>query len=287
MTHCLFVSDLHGCTDRYRKLLQVIETRLPAGVFVGGDLLPSYSLSQSLDEDAPSDFVREFLAEEFQSLKDRIGEDYPEVFVILGNDDLRFEEADFLEGAETGLWRYAHQREHAFGDYRVMGYSYIPPTPFPLKDWERYDVSRYVDPGAVSPEEGMRTLPVSPQEMRYATIKEDLENLAGSAETDNLIFLFHSPPYETKLDRAPLDGMKVDHAPLDVHVGSIAIRRFVEDRQPLLTLHGHVHDSARLTGSWKDRLGRTHMFTAAHDGPELALVSFDLENLEDAQRELL
>ncbi len=168
-----------------------------------------------------------------------------------------------------------------------MGYSYIPPTPFPLKDWERYDVSRYVDPGAVSPEEGMRTLPVSPQEMRYATIKEDLENLAGSAETDNLIFLFHSPPYETKLDRAPLDGMKVDHVPLDVHVGSIAIRRFVEDRQPLLTLHGHVHDSARLTGSWKDRLGRTHMFTAAHDGPELALVSFDLENLEDAQRELL
>jgi hypothetical protein len=29
------------------------------------------------------------------------------------------------------------------------------------------------------------------------------------------------------------------------------------------------------------------MFTAAHDGPELALVSFDLENLEDAKRELL
>ncbi len=287
MTRCLFVSDLHGSTDKYRKLLQVIETRLPAGVFLGGDLLPSYLLSQSLNEDAPSDFVREFLAEEFQYLKDRIGQDYPEVFVILGNDDLRFEEADFLEVAETGLWRYAHQREHAFGGYRVMGYSYVPPTPFPLKDWERYDVSRYVDPGAVSPEEGMRTLPVSPQEMRYATIKEDLEELAGSAETDNMIFLFHSPPYETKLDRAALDGMKVDHAPLDVHVGSIAIRRFVEDRQPLLTLHGHVHDSARLTGAWKDRLGRTHMFTAAHDGPELALVSFDLENLEDAKRELL
>jgi Icc-related predicted phosphoesterase len=74
---------------------------------------------------------------------------------------------------------------------------------------------------------------------------------------------------------------------MDVHVGSIAIRRFIEDRQPLVTLHGHVHDSARLTGSWKDRLGRTFMFSAAHHGTELALVSFDLESLEDAQKELL
>lgn len=40
------------------------------------------------------------------------------------------------------------------------------------------------------------------------------------------------------------------YAPMDVHVGSIALRRFIEARQPLLTLHGHVHESARLTGSW-------------------------------------
>jgi len=30
----------------------------------------------------------------------------------------------------------------------------VPPTPFLLKDWEKYDVSAYVDPGCVSPEEG-------------------------------------------------------------------------------------------------------------------------------------
>ena len=38
--------------------------------------------------------------------------------------------------------------------------------------------------------------------------------------------------------------------------GSIAIERFIEDRQPLLTLHGHVHESARLTGSWQEKIGR-------------------------------
>jgi len=40
--------------------------------------------------------------------------------------------------------------------------------------------------------------------------------------------VLHSPPYDTGLDRAALDGRSVDHAPLDVHVGSIAIRRFIE-----------------------------------------------------------
>ena len=98
------------------------------------------------------------------------------------------------------------------------------------------------------------------------------------------MFLFHTPPHETKLDRAALDGKMVDHVPLDLHVGSIAVRRFIEARQPLLTLHGHIHESARLTGSWRDRIGRTHLFSAAHDGPELALVRFDLEHPEGATR---
>jgi Icc-related predicted phosphoesterase len=79
----------------------------------------------------------------------------------------------------------------------------------------------------------------------------------------------------------------VDHAPLDVHVGSIAVRRFIEERQPLLALHGHVHESSRLTGSWKDRIGRTVCLSAAHDGPELAVVRFDPTRPEAATRELV
>ncbi len=143
------------------------------------------------------------------------------------------------------------------------------------------------DPGCVSPEEGRRTTSREPHEIRFATIADDLDRLAGSDFLEHSIFLFHSPPYQTALDRAALDGKHVDHAPLDVHVGSIAIKRFIEARQPLLTLHGHVHESARLTGSWKDKIGRTHMFTAAHDGPQLALVRFDLEHLEAARRDLI
>jgi len=168
----------------------------------------------------------------------------------------------------------------------VYGYAYIPPSPYLLKDWERYDVSRYVDPGCVSPEEGRRSIPISDHGKKYTTIQEDLEILVGDDNLERAVFLFHSPPYKTNLDRAALDGKEIDHVPLDVHVGSIAVQRFIQQRQPLVTLHGHVHESARLTGSWRDQLGRTHAFTAAHDGPELALVRFDLENLGAATREI-
>jgi Icc-related predicted phosphoesterase len=89
------------------------------------------------------------------------------------------------------------------------------------------------------------------------------------------------------VDEAPASRSTRHHVPLDVHVGSIAVRTFIESGRPLLTLHGHVHESARLTGTWRDRIGPTHLFSAAHDGSELALVTFDLDDLQKAQRELL
>ena len=79
----------------------------------------------------------------------------------------------------------------------------------------------------------------------------------------------------------------IDHAPVDVHIGSIAVRDFIEQVQPKLTLHGHVHESARLTRDWMDMLGNTVMFTAAHDGPELAVVKFSLSAPEEAERVLI
>jgi hypothetical protein len=176
----------------------------------------------------------------------------------------------------------------AWRDTPVYGYACVPPTPFANKDWERYDVSRYVDPGCVSPEEGRRTVPVPPEEARYGTISRDLAVLAGDSDVSDSIFLFHTPPYRTSLDRAALDGHACDSVPLDVHVGSIAVARFLEERQPRASLHGHVHESVRLTGTFVQRIGeRTLALGAAHDGPELALVRFSPSDPAAARRTLL
>ncbi len=287
MTPCCFATDLHGQLDRYEKLFYLLAEDSPRALFLGGDLLPSGLMPRTGGDPRHVDFLNEFLAVELDRLKRRLGDRYPSIFVILGNDDARFEEAAVLEVGARGLWTYLHDRRAQVAGYPVYGYAYVPPTPFLLKDWERYDVSRYVDPGCVSPEEGRRSVPVSANEARYSTISGDLDELVGQDDVRNAVFLFHTPPYRTALDRAALDGQTVDHVPLDVHVGSIAVRRLVEERQPLVTLHGHVHESARLTGAWRDRIGRTHLFGAAHDGPELCVIRFDLENPAAATRTLI
>jgi len=284
---CFFVSDLHGRTDRYEKLFRAIEAERPDAVFLGGDLLPSgFGLAGAVDPDH-LDFINGFIVPGFERVQASLGARYPDVFAILGNDDPRFEEAAMLDVATRGLWRYAHDRRIEWRGFTVIGYSCIPPTPFRLKDWERYDVSRYVDPGCSSPEDGWRTVPVAESEIRYGTIKQDLDTLVGGRALERAIMLFHSPPYKSALDRAALDGRSVDSVPLDVHVGSIAIQRLITDRQPRITLHGHVHESTRITGEWSTRLGATFACSAAHDGPELALVRFDPEQPAAATRELI
>lgn len=269
-----FASDLHGIRSRYDALASAIERESPEAVLLGGDLLP---------KERTREFIDSVLVRTFAGLRERMGERYPRVLLIFGNDDPRMFEPDVCRHA---LWSYMDRRCEAVGKYRVYGYPFVPPTPFTLKDWERYDVSHYVPPGATSPEDGDRSVEIGPMEPRYATIAADLEKLIGSEDVSAAIFLMHSPPYETALDRAALDGRMVDWVPVDVHVGSIAIRRFIENHQPRVTLHGHIHESSRLTGRWLDRIGRTVIISAAHEPPQLALVRFDPRDPAAATREL-
>ena len=284
MLNCFFVSDLHGRRSRYETLFKQISLERPQIVFLGGDLLPAFG---RFSDEYHENFLQDFLFQGLKSIREELGKDYPKVFLIFGNDDIRTEEATAIELEQHGLWFYAHNRWFTFEEFSICGYAYVPPTPFRLKDWERYDVSRYVDPGCIAPAEGTHTTPVAESVLNYATIHQDLQILSEGKDLSKTIFLFHAPPHKTNLDRAALDGKKIDHVPLDVHVGSIAIRRFIEARQPLVTMHGHIHESARLTGSWRDRIGSTHLFSAAYDGPELALVRFNVNDLGGATRDIL
>jgi uncharacterized protein len=280
-----FASDLHGDVARYQRLFQAISDERPETVLLGGDLLPAvHLLSQGMPEKG---FIHSVLQEGFEGVKKSFSSDYPKVFLILGNDDLRAEETELVEGESLGLWNYLHMRRIQCGDYTVYGYACVPPTPFTLKDWERYDVSRFVDLGCISPEEGWRSVPISPNDIKYATIQADLDLLTNGDDLSKAIFLFHAPPHQTSLDRLALDGRTIDNTPLDTHAGSIAIRKLIDKRQPHITLHGHIHESARLTGSWCEQIGLTWAYSAAHDGIELALVRFDPAWPEKATRELI
>jgi len=61
-------------------------------------------------------------------------------------------------------------------------------------------------------------------------------------DADNFILVSHAPPVKTSTDRL-VNGK---------HVGSAAVRAFIEEKQPLLCLTGHIHESRA-----QDYLGRT------------------------------
>lgn len=281
MPSYFFCSDLHGKKERYEKLFRLILGEQPDMVLLGGDLLP-HGLHRNLNDS----FTSEFLAPGLENLKKNMGKAFPSILMIPGNDDPRSEEPALIELEERGYWKYLHKKMTEIHGYTFYGYSYVPPTPFRLKDWERYDVSRYVDPGCIEPEEGIFTADPD-DDITSTTISRDLVSLVGDDPMEKAIFLFHSPPYRTWLDRAALDGRMVDHVPMDVHVGSIAIMGFIEERQPLITLHGHIHESSRITGYWSQQFGRTWAFNAAVDVPELSVISFSPEDPAGAIRRLI
>jgi hypothetical protein len=67
----------------------------------------------------------------------------------------------------------------------------------------------------------------------------------------------HVPPYGTQLDEAPVldEDLRIVQQLGQVKlapVGSTAVRQFLLDVQPMLGLHGHIHESSGIR-----RLGRT------------------------------
>jgi Icc-related predicted phosphoesterase len=94
--------------------------------------------------------------------------------------------------------------------------------------------------------------------------EEDEERLATrigrilddvTAPGERLIFNFHCPPWGTPLDEAfALDDdlSVVGGGRETAHVGSHAVREAIERTQPVLTLHGHIHESRAVS-----KLGRS------------------------------
>ncbi len=72
--------------------------------------------------------------------------------------------------------------------------------------------------------------------------EEEIRRVLERNYRDGDIILSHAPPYKTKADRVHF-GM---------HVGSRALRAFIEEKQPPLVITGHIHE-----GRSVDNIGKT------------------------------
>ena len=272
--------------SRYEALFKIIKKEKPDFVFLGGDLLPHRNIQNLLGAAYEADFVRNFLFRKFEKLKETMECAYPDIFLIPGNDDRKIVFDSVAEGEKAELWRNIHNQCVVIGKYRFYGYGCVPPTPFMIKDWERFDCSPEINTGCIAPADGYFSVPPR-HNPEKDTIENDIEKLVGDDDLQFGIFLFHSPPYQTHFDHALVRNDGQANGTSVINVGSKAIRNFIEIAQPYITMHGHIHESVAITGQWKQELGRTLAFSAAHDGPELAVVKFKLNELHSATRRLI
>ena len=98
----------------------------------------------------------------------------------------------------------------------------------------------------------------TPRELGEEEIYSRLRRLADQLETPRqAIFNVHVPPYESSLDTAfevdeDLRYVMKGGRPHEVPTGSQAVRQIIEEVEPLLSLHGHIHESKGVT-----KIGRT------------------------------
>jgi Icc-related predicted phosphoesterase len=147
-------------------------------------------------------------------------------YVIAGNDDPWY--VDELLANAPGLV-FCDDRVVQLGPHEMISLSYANPTPW-----------------------------ASPRELTEDALYEKLRALADGLERPaGAIFNLHVPPFDSGLDRAPklkpdLTPVYTGGHPVPVPVGSTAVRQLIEEVQPLLALHGHIHESRG-----EVRIGRT------------------------------
>lgn len=281
----VFTSDLHGNEIQYRKLIEYANEKKPDYVIIGGDIAPKYSPRERLIENQ-----RKFLKDDLMEILSEKDIGY-EIFLMMGNDDCA-SNMDILEKESGVLFHLLDRRFSLTKEFGIVGYPYVPITPFFIKDWDKYDFSdtpekyalkynamkrfNYNVIGLKSSDKGFINCCFSHDDEISDSIQKDLSKATYRKNPQKTVYVFHTPPYGTSLDML-FSGK---------HVGSMALAQFIEERQPYLTLHGHIHETVDISGKFLQKIGKTVCMSSGNDDMlnKIAFVEFDLVDPSGARR---
>jgi Icc-related predicted phosphoesterase len=192
------------------------------------DRLDEVGASKEAMDAAFTDVMRESLTSWMALAEERLSARNLRCYVIPGNDDMKVVD-EVLADAPERVVNVAREKAVIGDAHEIVGLDYVNPTP-----WHS---------PREAPEEGMAKM----LETAFSRIDDP----------ERCIVNFHCPPSETSLDQAP--ALTDDLRPIvfggrvmTTPVGSTAMRAAIERHQPLLGLHGHIHESRGA-----ERLGRT------------------------------
>jgi Icc-related predicted phosphoesterase len=263
----LFVTDPHGHRKPYLDLIEKVKTCKPDCLIFGGDLFPK------IDYYGQRQFARDFFGTCVRRLKNEMPE--LRILLIFGNMDWITTLPEIQRLQDMGLVEFIHTKIVQIGSVKIFGYSFTPVSPFAPKDWEKFDTREQSIPSQprsiyIHTDTGKRALSID--EIRsFGTIEDELMGFENELKDKEFVFVSHGPPYNTRLD-ITWHG---------VHVGSVAIKNFIMRCQPLISLHGHIHEASRISKSCSDFIGKTMCFNPGDSQEKLNGLLIDLENPGD------
>jgi Icc-related predicted phosphoesterase len=290
MVKILYTSDMHGNEKQYKAFVDYALEVEPNVVIIGGELLPKGAGRRIGNNYIP--MQRAFLKERFPRLLNPIGDNLPDtkVFVLPGNDDCSVVDNEFRFFSH--LRNINGKRVSISGGLEIVGYSNVPITPFGIKDREKFDLTEVPEKWARQYQQlqrtthnlhGIKSEPcVGWKEFSFTdsdrtdSIQKDLESPLFTSNPTGTIYVFHTPMNNTALDTTE-NG---------IHVGSFAVRDFIEKYQPLLTLHGHIHESVEMSRVFSGQIENSLGMSAGNHNEEgrLAVLVIDTDDIGNAKR---
>ncbi len=276
---CYYASDIHGSELLWRKFLNAgkfygVDVLIMGGDIAGKAVIPIVRRDGALyaPEIAGEQAFRE---DELPQLERRIRDRglYPHQMtsdeVALTHGDKKATDALFLHVMEATLTRWLEMAAERLDPARTRLYVMLGNDDEPALREILAASPVVVDPEDVVVDlgEGIQMLSCgfanptpwhSPREMPEEQLRAHLEGLVAQLDDPSRsVFNLHVPPIRTSIDTAPV--VTEDLAPviqggsvLMGSAGSEAVRAVIETYQPLIALHGHIHESRGIA-----KLGRT------------------------------
>ncbi|OPX39792.1 MAG: hypothetical protein B1H11_02155 [Desulfobacteraceae bacterium 4484_190.1] len=285
MAQILYTSGIHVHLDHLDRLLAAAGELGVDAVMVGGDLVPTKEWSLSASIKPQRRWIGDVLFPRLVIHRRK----FPGMsfFLDFGNDDLMANRW-MLEEKDRKYFTLIHRElVPVDNNCALAGYMFVPPTPFKLKDWEKADCADRPDLDGDIRRRGSKTETgvERPYKLKlsHGTIEDDLVQLTEILEKppwqeQSFLFVSHDPPLNTALD-CLFDGR---------HVGSLAIRRFIEHWGPtgrlLAGFHGHIYESPWVSGRVYDRIAGVPCLNVGQKAGQLRALFFDSKDIENSTR---
>ena len=263
------LSDIHHRRQKWWQLVDHVRQHKPDVVAIAGDLLPK-------DSGIPEQLT--FLNDLISKCED-IKNEGVELVLMLGNDDNQNLIPKFKELDDQGLFHFVHDKVVDINGYEFVGMPWVKDYPFTYKFWVKADMMQdmainkiqYGTPIVLS--ENNTFIDIKEDFRAYlnkkGTLEDSLNTLASQVKNINKsIWLIHCPPVSCGLDVCYSSE----------RVGSSAILQFILDKQPMLTIHGHIHESPEVTGRWKCQIDNTWAINAGQIKHDLHYTIIDIED---------